>query len=69
MTFCDSLTGIEISFWTDGTGTDRWTDRRESRNSYLDDLPCKEIHFQIHQITEKRQIASMFLRLVDYFPA
>ena len=38
VTFCDMLAGIEVSFWTDGTGTtDGWTDRRGSRNSYLDD--------------------------------
>jgi len=29
------LAEIEVSFWTDGTGTGR-TDRRGSRNSYLD---------------------------------
>ena len=29
--------GIEVSFWMDGTRrTDGWTDRRGSRNSYLD---------------------------------
>ena len=41
VTFCDTLAGIEVSFWANGTGrtdrrTDGWTDRRESRNSYLD---------------------------------
>ena len=43
VTFCDTLAGIEVSFWadgterTDGTGrTDGWTDRRGSRNNYLD---------------------------------
>ena len=41
VTFCDTLAGIEVSFWADGTGrtdgrTDGWTDRRGSRNSYLD---------------------------------
>ena len=41
VTFCDTLAGIEVSFWVDGTGrTDGrnhgWTDRRGSRNSYLD---------------------------------
>ena len=41
VTFCGTLTGIEVSFWADGTGrtigrTDRWTDKRGSRNSYLD---------------------------------
>ena len=41
VTFCDTLAGIEISFWADGTGrtderTNGWTDRRGSQNSYLD---------------------------------
>ena len=45
VTFCDLLAGIEVSFWADGTGwpdgrangwTDGWTDKRRSRNSYLD---------------------------------
>ena len=41
VTFCDTLAGIEVSFWADGTGrtdgrTDGWTDGRGSRNSYLD---------------------------------
>ena len=41
VTFCDTLAGIEVSFWADGTGrtderTDGWTDKRGSRNSYLD---------------------------------
>ena len=42
VTFCDTLAGIEVSFWADGTGrtdgrTDAgWTDGRGSRNSYLD---------------------------------
>ena len=45
MTFCDTLTGIEVSFWTDRTRrtepdgrnrTDGWTDTLESQNSYLD---------------------------------
>ena len=38
VTFCDTLAGIEFSFWADGTGrTDAgWTDGRGSRNSYLD---------------------------------
>ena len=38
-TFCDTLAGIEVSFWRDGTGTgttEGWIDRRGSRNSYLD---------------------------------
>ena len=38
---CDTLAGIEVSFLADGTGrteprTDGWTDKRGSRNSYLD---------------------------------
>ena len=39
VTFCDTLAGIEVSFWADGTGrTDAgWTDGRGSRNSYLDE--------------------------------
>jgi len=46
VTFCVTLAGIEVSFWADGTGrTDGrtngrtnagWTDKRGSRNSYLD---------------------------------
>ena len=43
VTFCDTLAGIEVCFWADGTGrTDGigtgtvWTDGRGSRNSYLD---------------------------------
>ena len=39
VTFCDTLARIEVSFWPDGTGTgttDGWTDKRGSRNSYLD---------------------------------
>ena len=41
VTFCDTLAGIEVGFWADGTGrsdgrTDGWTDRRGSRNSYSD---------------------------------
>ena len=37
VTFCDTLAGIEVSFWADRTGqTNGWTDRRGSRNSYLD---------------------------------
>ena len=45
VTFCDMIAVIEVSFWTDGTGTTEpesrnhgtgWTDRRGSRNSYLD---------------------------------
>ena len=43
VTFCDTLEGIEVSFRrdgnTDGTGTGTgWTDKRGSRNSYLDDI-------------------------------
>ena len=41
MTFCDTLAGIKVNFGRtepDGTGTtDGWTDRRGSRNSYLDE--------------------------------
>ena len=33
--FCDRLAGIEVIFWTDGRNHE-WTDRRGSRNSYLD---------------------------------
>ena len=41
VTFCDTLAGIEVSFWADGTGrtdgrTNGRTDKRGSRNSYLD---------------------------------
>ena len=37
ITFCDTLAGIEVSFWADGTErTDGRTDGRGSRNSYLD---------------------------------
>ena len=37
VTFCDTLAGIEVSFWADGTGRmDGRTDKRGSRNSYLD---------------------------------
>ena len=41
VTFCDTLAGIEFSFWPDGTGrtdgrTNGRTDKRGSRNSYLD---------------------------------
>ena len=39
VTFCDTLARIEVSFWPDGTRTgttDGWTDKRGSRNSYLD---------------------------------
>ena len=41
VTFCDTLAGIEVSFWTDRTGTtdgrtDGLTERRGSQNSYLD---------------------------------
>ena len=51
VTFCDTLAGIEVSFWADGTGrtderTDGWTDKRGSRNSYLDmpeNLACSVI--------------------------
>ena len=46
VTFCDTLAGIEVSFGrtepngrTDGR-TNGWTDRRESRNSYLDVVKC-----------------------------
>ena len=51
-TFCDTLAGIEICFWADGTGqTDGtgtgtgtgWTDGRGSRNSYLDKLNFQDI--------------------------
>ena len=51
VTFCDTLAGIEVSFWADGTRqaepvernrTDGWTDRRGIRNSYLDILMIKE---------------------------
>ena len=43
VTFCDTLAGIEVSFWADGTErTDEhtygWTYRRGSRNSYLEDI-------------------------------
>ena len=56
VTFCDTLAGIEVSFWVDGTGrtdgrTDErtnagWTDKRGSRNSYLDALLLSD-HFKI----------------------
>ena len=41
VTFCDTLAGIEVSFWADGTGrtderTNGRTDKRGSGNSYLD---------------------------------
>ena len=41
MTFCDTTAGTGSSFGTHGTDgrqkTDGWTDRRESRNSHLDE--------------------------------
>ena len=35
VTFCDTLAGIEVSFWVDGTGrTDERTDRRMDRQTW-----------------------------------
>ena len=36
VTFCDKTAGSGVRFWTHGRQTDGWTDRRGSRNSYLD---------------------------------
>ena len=45
VTFCDTTAGIGATFWTDAQtdvrrAADGRTDRRGSRNSYLDSLVC-----------------------------
>ena len=68
--FCDTLAGIEVNFWADGTGrtderTDGWTDKRRSQNSYLDSYiplcPFDEIQLQLSQFFYEPQMLKISL--------
>ena len=63
VTFCDTLAGIEVSFWADGTGrTNGWTDGRGSRNSYLD-----EIIFQFKACSKEQDILNFSFDLFEKY--
>ena len=72
MTFCDTPSGIEVSFWADGTGrtdgtTDGWTDRRGSRNSYLDATQTFKPRKKVHLDNITKGIINVVVCLTDNY--
>ena len=69
MTFHDTTGEIEVSFRTHGTGTGTgWTDRRGSRNSYLDahcDKVNNDTKVQLSQQGSKIKEVLPFMPLAD----
>ena len=64
------LAGIEVSFWSKGTGRNhRWTDRRGSQNSYLDMQRIGSMHFSFNRLSNNHSNVQLCSYETTVWPA